>query len=105
MDHTQISQFEQVTPQDIVNCQDTDGTSLVVEDIVVHRFSINFGCGLQNPVELVSFYNKTEKSQGSSTVVPDQFSEYYIRLFVKDPSKAELAKATFESFISKFKFN
>ena len=105
MDHTEISQFEHVTPQDIVNCQDSDGTCLTVEDIVVHRFSINFGCGLQNPVELISFYNKTEKLQGSSAVVPDQFSEYYVRLFVKDPSKAELASSTFKRFISKFKFN
>ena len=46
---------EEVCAQDIINCQDGGG-QLRVEDIVVHKFSINFGHGLQNPVELVKFY-------------------------------------------------
>ena len=55
LDSSYCERLKTVKAQDIVNCQNGDGT-LRAEDIIVHQFVVNYGFGHQNPVDLVTFY-------------------------------------------------
>ena len=39
-----------------------------------------------------------------TSMLPDQFSEYYLRIFVKDDKNAKDAKQAFDRYLSKFNF-
>lgn len=84
-------QISAVTEQDVVNCQDDDG-SLQATDIILHKYSLNFGCGEQNPVEVVQFYKAKARS---TLLMPEEFSEYYVRLFVKEEKNQLPAQRAF----------
>ncbi len=78
------------------------------EDIIIKKFSINFGLGYKNPVQQVQFYSHEAQSEKNDTknqsrnLKPDQYSEYYLRVFVRKEERALEAKLAFERFLAKF---
>jgi len=68
----------------------------------VDKFSINYGMKDKNPVDSVCFYLREDDTEGRrlrrdqvSCMVPNQFVEYYVRLYVREnlPELKRAAKA------------
>jgi HD superfamily phosphohydrolase len=79
------------------------GCQLTVSDLIVDHMSINYALKDRNPVDNVHFFTsdhphrkfKIPKEQVSN-LIPDQFLERYIRIYLRDPEhphKFEGAKA------------
>eukprot|EP00386_Alphamonas_edax_P009813 GDKI01032148.1.p1 GENE.GDKI01032148.1~~GDKI01032148.1.p1 ORF type:complete len:753 (+),score=208.49 GDKI01032148.1:158-2416(+) len=76
------------------------------DDIIVDLNELNYGTGGNHPYEIVRFYspnnerkNATELSSALMGQFPAEFQELQLRIFVKDPSKLDMAKSAFEKFL------
>jgi len=96
-----------LTAADII----TAGSSLKEEDIILHQFSLNYAMKDQNPVDNVHFFSSNVDDPFSipkhevSLLIPDQFQESSIRVFVRDKSKLHEAKETFSIWKHKNSLN
>ncbi|CDW72019.1 hd phosphohydrolase domain-containing protein [Stylonychia lemnae] len=111
-DYMKIS--DKINIQDLINCQDpSDGNFLKQDDVSLYQFGINYGYGIQNPVDLVQFYERsTTINEGTGilsetyqnnrlSLMPNQFSESYIRLFVKQEKNLKTAQDAFKKYFEK----
>jgi len=72
---------------------------------------MNYAMKDKNPVDKVRFYTKYELSESVtipkeqvSLLIPEQFSEHYIRIFVKNPEKIHEAQKVFRKFLDAHNF-
>lgn len=89
---------DQVEPVDITTCQ--SGSLLVPDDIIVQCFTIDYSQRNSNPIDSVHFYSSQNRdlkftigSEQVSLLLPNKFSESYIRVFCRDPTVEKLAAA------------
>ncbi|KAG2385973.1 hypothetical protein C9374_003122 [Naegleria lovaniensis] len=88
-------------------------TCLHPSDIIIHNMSINYSMKDKNPVDQCLFYKSTFGSDDDepfhiakeqvSYLIPSQFMERYVRLFVRDANKLDIAYAAFQNWIQKKK--
>lgn len=72
------------------------GCGLQLEDVLIDNMSINYALKEKNPVDGVHFFTsdrpdrkfKIPKEQVSN-LIPDQFLERYIRIYLRDPDDVE----------------
>lgn len=87
---------------------ETGKRSLRPEDLVLHDRKIDYGMKAQNPLEHASFFKDWSdttsyrcKGHEISSMLPENFSERKVRVFVKDSSKVEQAKNAFDNWRAK----
>jgi hypothetical protein len=75
------------------------------EDIELRVFSIDYGFGSKNPFDYTYFYKSEDQSRcfslqptNISLMIPEQFKEYYLRVYCKDKSKVEAVGNMFEKY-------
>jgi HD superfamily phosphohydrolase len=97
---------DRITPAKIVPYSDSSDVELREEDIIVDRFVINYAFKDKNPVDHVHFFSKwdadnhfTIPKDQVSLLIPSQFAEHYIRIYVKDPTKSSAAQKAFRNFL------
>lgn len=95
-------EFSRITERDIIAC----GSSLLERDIILNVHTLNYAMKERNPVDNVRFFNKWSEKEAFpidkknvSLLIPDQFSERYIRIFTRDASKTEEAHSVFMKFL------
>eukprot|EP01116_Phalansterium_solitarium_P001273 TRINITY_DN11064_c0_g1_i1.p1 TRINITY_DN11064_c0_g1~~TRINITY_DN11064_c0_g1_i1.p1 ORF type:complete len:489 (+),score=-0.20 TRINITY_DN11064_c0_g1_i1:32-1498(+) len=76
--------------------------TLQIEDIIIDRVKMNYAMKDQNPVDSVHFFSKWDATesfsipkQKVSLLIPEQFSENYVRVFVRRPEQAFDAQEAF----------
>lgn len=99
-----LGQYPKVTVQDFAH------NELKPEDCVIEEHTLNYAFKNLNPVDHVKFYSTdapntsfTISKTDVSLLAPTQFSESYLRLYVKDKKKISVAKQAFDSWIKTFK--
>jgi len=111
--------LRKLTSQDLCNYQLMDGSGELNEnDVEIFLYDINYGFGNKNPFDYIRFYQnvgdgmlgfklelKMVKGKNSSYATGKCFKETYIRVFVKDKSKIEMAKEAFNNFLTKNSIN
>lgn len=89
--------IDNITAETIVGYNNL-GTNLHPSDIIVKKFKLTYG----NPADQVYFYKDNERflipREKVSTVIPANYCDRYVRIFVKSSDKLEAAKKAFESF-------
>lgn len=79
------------------------------EDLIVEKMHIHYGMKSQNPVDRLRFFPKHSNLQPNAvarridecvyeTVLPRVFEDRAIRLFCRDPEKADAARTVFEKW-------
>ncbi|KAL6043527.1 HD-domain PDEase [Balamuthia mandrillaris] len=104
----------EVTERDIITCEiagvgmHSASMDLQEEDIIVQNLVMNYGLQDQNPVDHVRFFNKDEPNSSFvvekhqvSMLIPDLFSEHYVRVFCRNPAKKESAERAFRAFLER----
>lgn len=106
----QYEKFLNLSEDDIINCADSD----VVEfhdalrrgDIKIMKFKLDFCKGDEDPVKYVSFYKKNNSTMkivdidknDVSLLVPNNFFEIIVRIYVTSKDKLSAAKNAFLKF-------
>ncbi|RIA96134.1 hypothetical protein C1645_815822 [Glomus cerebriforme] len=98
---------KEINEEKIIAYQDNDG--LKIDDVIVHRLTLNYGMKDENPVDHVKFYDKytpnkvfkLERSQ-VSYLVPEQFEELNIRIFTKDREKVKPIRDCFQKLLKEY---
>jgi hypothetical protein len=84
--------WKDVTPEDIVACQDAGNSAvphgLRPEDVIVHNLKIDWAMKSKNPVDSINFYQDFESTQKFqipkakvSLLIPDVFLERKVRVY------------------------
>eukprot|EP01100_Stratorugosa_tubuloviscum_P013612 TRINITY_DN6918_c1_g1_i1.p1 TRINITY_DN6918_c1_g1~~TRINITY_DN6918_c1_g1_i1.p1 ORF type:complete len:476 (-),score=153.34 TRINITY_DN6918_c1_g1_i1:93-1520(-) len=99
--------LEKLTPQELIQHQPS-GSSLNESDVIIDNLQLNYAMQNQNPVDGVKFYNKFEPSvsftldkKNVSLLIPNEFSERYVRIYCRNPTQAADAQAAFRNFINR----
>ena len=104
-----IAHLPKVTPEDITTCQiGTGKDTLHPDDLIIQDLKINYAMKDRNPVDNTHFFSSARdrkpflipKSKVSS-LIPDQFQEKFIRVFVKDATKVGAAQRAFNRWARK----
>ena len=106
-----MKQWKDVTPTDIVSCQDAGNSAvpggLRAEDIIVHNLKIDWAMKAKNPVDSVHFYQDyasdakfTIAKDKVSLLIPDIFLERKVRVYSKhdDPGYVAAVEAAFLNY-------
>ncbi|CAG9319141.1 unnamed protein product [Blepharisma stoltei] len=92
--------IQNITRENIVSYNPTS-EPLSVDDIIVKPFTLTYG----NPADRVWFYKGDSKflipREKVSTLIPGNYCDKYVRVFVRNPEKQEVAKKAFEAFCQK----
>jgi HD superfamily phosphohydrolase len=98
-----------VYPSDIITCQPSGDHDLQESDIIVHNFKINYAMADKNPVDHVHFFAKAEPEvsftiprEQVSMLLPEVFSEQYVRVYCRRKEKAHQAHLAFQSYLRQF---
>jgi hypothetical protein len=93
-------------------CLDNSNNYIKKEDIEIKIFSIDYGFGSKNPFEHTYFYKPEDPYKYStipcskiSLMVPNNFKEYYIRVYCKQKEKNDRVKEIFEKYTKYIKKN
>jgi len=94
--------FDQITESNIVG----KGTDINEEDFIVDFTTMNYAMKEKNPVDNVHFYTRWNGSdsflipkKNVSLLIPDQFSERYIRIFATDTNKTKEIQDSFRKLL------
>ncbi|EFC37169.1 predicted protein [Naegleria gruberi] len=99
-------EFESLEEIDITSCHNGDG-ELLPSDIIIHNMAINYALKDKNPVDQCLFYkNGSDESfkiarEQVSYLIPSQFIEKYVRVFVRDVNKLDIAYSAFQNWIQR----
>ena len=81
---------------------------LLPEQLRLDSFTCNYALKDKNPVDHVHFFSKWDDTTSFklekakvSLLIPDTFSERYLRVFVTDPMQTTLAQLSFRQLLSK----
>ena len=91
------------------NSQGSGFVELTEEDLIVEKMHIHYGMKALNPVDRMRFFPKHASLQLNpvarkidevvyETVLPRVFEDRAVRLFCRDPEKADAARAIFEKW-------
>ncbi|GAQ87196.1 hypothetical protein KFL_003380010 [Klebsormidium nitens] len=93
---------EKVTPAHIAAISKG---ALLPDDIAVANVKINYALGDKNPVDNVHFFDRfdsTEKylmlKHKVSHLLPEVFEEHIVKVYAKDPAKADKVREAFEEY-------
>ena len=96
--------FSKDTPHDHVNEEKISGFSnnLKPKDLIVKKFKLTYG----NPADRVWFYDEFSRMhliprEKVSNLIPANYCDKFLRVFVKEDSKLEDAKNAFKAFCKK----
>jgi HD superfamily phosphohydrolase len=96
--------FSKDTPHDHINEEKIAGFSsgLRPEDLIVKKFKLTYG----NPADQVWFYDEFSQMhliprEKVSSLIPANYCDRFLRVFVKEESKLEDAKNAFKAFCKK----
>ncbi|KAF9431867.1 SAM domain and HD [Entomortierella beljakovae] len=99
---------ENVNSAEIVSCQGPND-HLKEEDVIVEFLKNNYAMKDRNPVDSVKFFSKHNHSgsyhipkEKVSSLIPSEFQENMIRVFVRDSSKIQAVQEAFRRLMSKF---
>lgn len=97
----------EITASDIYNHKSPDSI-IHEENIVVSVSECNYAMKSRNPVDNVNFYNKWDyetkfniQKEKVSLLIPDRFSELYIRVYTKAPEEANEIQKAFRRIVDK----
>jgi len=100
---------KRVEAKDIITYQPADEYSLLETDIIVHNFKMNYAMADKNPVDHVHFFTKAEPEtkfiiprEQVSALIPEIFSEQYVRVYCRKKEKARQAHLAFQSYLSQY---
>jgi HD superfamily phosphohydrolase len=102
-----LEKFINIKEEDIINCATNNcGVELDREDIKIMKYNLNLGKGDEDPVSYVKFYDnknypyepKHLEKNHISYMIPNNFSEFILRVYVKDSQKLKAAKVAFVKF-------
>ncbi|RHZ49338.1 hypothetical protein Glove_522g14 [Diversispora epigaea] len=91
--------------------------SISEDDIIIHRFKINYGKGDQNPLDDVKFYGNfgnfkesfNLKKSEVSYLMPEQYDDEIVAVYAKDPKKDKPIQDAFRALMKELnltiKFN
>lgn len=80
-------------------------SNLTMDDFILTDVTLNYAMKEKNPIDNVHFYDKFGDQKKKilkkdvSLLIPENFSEYYVRIYVKDKSKFEMAHDVFNKLI------
>lgn len=97
---------EAFTEQDLVDLSDGQ---LQERDVILLPTKFDYGCNKKHPLDLMTFYNGSQSDSILDQVnsseygisKPQRNQEPYMRLFVRDPSKKEVARKAFKRLCDK----
>lgn len=97
--------FYQCTP-DILAQYIPPSAQVSTKDILVNHLELNYAMRDQNPVDRVRFYSKYQPnssfviaSKTVSHLLPQEFLEKAIRVYVRDPTKVEATREGFQKWM------
>jgi HD superfamily phosphohydrolase len=98
--------FINLREDDILNCSDSREEKLYPGDIKIMKYKLDFCKGEEDPVNYVKFYRKRKNEieifnldkNEISLLVPNNFLEYIIRVYVTSSDKLNAAKKAFIKF-------
>mmetsp|Transcript_20563 Transcript_20563/g.30541 ORF Transcript_20563/g.30541 Transcript_20563/m.30541 type:complete len:247 (+) Transcript_20563:3-743(+) len=102
------SHIEAINPADIAQYSNhaKNGKGLREENIRIHKFKINYAMKNQNPIDSVHFYSKWNMSasfsipkERVSLLVPEKFSESYVRVFCTQPEQVAETQRCFRKLL------
>ncbi|XP_057947916.1 uncharacterized protein LOC131143690 [Malania oleifera] len=100
MDH-----FKDVTPQDIVCSQKSEGITLKEDDVAVSNVRIDLTRGRNNPLENINFFQDYESDEKFpiqenriSHLLPACYQDMIVRVYSKKPELVEAVSEAFENF-------
>lgn len=100
-----------VTPQQIYDCKDFDSV-IDVNNIIVSPCECNYAMKKRNPVDNVSFYNSLGEpskfripKEQVSLLIPEQFSETFVRIYSKDSKQVEAIQKAFRNYLQQVGHN
>jgi HD superfamily phosphohydrolase len=98
-----------VYPKDIITCQPSGELDLQESDIIVHNFKMNYAMAENNPVDHVHFFAKAEPEasftiprEQVSVLLPEVFSEQYLRVYCRQKEKAQQAHLAFQNYLRRY---
>eukprot|EP01028_Stygiella_incarcerata_P006446 TRINITY_DN261_c0_g1_i1.p1 TRINITY_DN261_c0_g1~~TRINITY_DN261_c0_g1_i1.p1 ORF type:complete len:336 (-),score=74.59 TRINITY_DN261_c0_g1_i1:141-1148(-) len=101
------ARFPSVTEEDISTSQGFAGI-LKPGDLIVQNMRMNYAMKSRNPVNHCHFFGSWTadisfpiRKERVSALIPDNFEERYVRVFVRDPRKKAAAHRAFFNFIHK----
>lgn len=101
-----------VTPANIATAggEDESGGPAVDEtDIILQWMTLSYSMKDENPVDKMRFFSRWEADESFaiprervSFLVPDRFSERYLRVFTRDPEKVQSVQRAFRRWLRQF---
>ncbi|CAG8473841.1 1692_t:CDS:10 [Diversispora eburnea] len=88
--------------------------SISEDDIIIHKFKINYGKEDQNPLDYVKFYGNSKESfnlkkSEVSYLIPEQYDDEIVAVYAKDPEKDKPIQDAFRALMKELnltvKFN
>lgn len=97
----QNNPHEHITEERIAGYS-SEGNEIRPEDLIVKKFKLTYG----NPADQVWFFNENYEMElipreKVSSLIPANYCDRFVRVFVKDPSKVDFAKKAFAAFCKK----
>ncbi|KAG0223575.1 SAM domain and HD [Actinomortierella wolfii] len=107
-DKKDILTKDRITPFEIASCQGSND-HLEEDDIIVEFLKNNYAMKDRNPVDGIKFFSKHNHSvsyhiprEKVSTLIPSEFQECLIRVFVRDPTKVGPVHGAFRRLMSRY---
>ncbi|KAG0270499.1 SAM domain and HD [Actinomortierella ambigua] len=108
LDKKEILTKERITAFEIASCQGPND-HLEADDIIVEFLKNNYAMKDRNPVDGIKFFSKHNPSisyhiprEKVSSLIPSEFQECSIRVFVRDPAKVRPVHEAFRRLMSRF---
>ncbi|XP_078431027.1 uncharacterized protein LOC144702894 isoform X2 [Wolffia australiana] len=99
-----LEHFKDITPQDIVCSQRNAGITLREEDVAVSNVTIDLTCGIENPLQSISFFKDYESDAKFSVsddrishLLPTSYQDRIVRVYSKKPELVEAVSEAFEN--------
>lgn len=103
-----FARISSLTEEELITYQSAGDASLSPEDLIVSVFELNYAMKDSNPVDKVHFYSTSDPNKSFliqknqvSYLVPNEFSENVVRVFVRDAAKRDAARRCFRNFWEK----
>ncbi|KAF9976363.1 SAM domain and HD [Actinomortierella ambigua] len=107
-DKVNILTKDRITPFEIASCQGPND-NLEADDIIIEFLKNNYAMKDRNPVDGIKFFSKHNYTtsyhiprEKVSSLIPSEFQECSIRVFVRDPAKVRAVHEAFRRLMSRF---
>jgi len=109
-----INSTQKIEPEEniklkVISYAKSNGAELKFDEFYILSSAINYSMKDKNPVDYVKFYKTgaqglevfTLGREQVSLLIPENFNEKILRIFVSDSSKIDVAKEAFKNYIEK----